>query len=262
VRGRSVVVTGAAGGIGAVLARRFAEEGARVALLDRDEAGARARAAELEAAGADALALGCDVTAEEDCRAALAAVSERFGGVDVLVNNAGITHLGLFRDTDVEVLRRVMEVNFFGAVNCTKVALPSLLERRGRIVVLSSVAGFAPLASRTGYSASKHALHGFFESLRAEHRRDGLRVTMVCPSFVDTAIADRALGPDGRTAPREARTGVRGAVPPEQVAEAIFAATGRGRRLLAVPRPARAYYWMTRLAPSLYERLMARRTLG
>ncbi|MBW2234594.1 MAG: SDR family NAD(P)-dependent oxidoreductase, partial [Deltaproteobacteria bacterium] len=157
MRDRSVVVTGAAGGIGAVLARRFAEEGARVALLDRDEAGARARAAELEAAGAHALALGCDVTAEEDCRAALAAVTERFGGVDVLVNNAGITHLGLFRDTDVEVLRRVMEVNFFGAVNCTKMALPSLLERRGRIVVLSSVAGFAPLASRTGYSASKHA---------------------------------------------------------------------------------------------------------
>jgi short-subunit dehydrogenase len=259
VRDRSVVVTGAAGGIGAVLARRFAEEGARVALLDRDEAGARARTAELEAAGADALALGCDVTAEEDCRAALAAVSERFGGVDILVNNAGITHLGLFRDTDVEVLRRVMEVNFFGAVNCTKVALPSLLERRGRIVVLSSVAGFAPLASRTGYSASKHALHGFFESLRAEHLQDGLGVTMVCPYFVNTAIGAHALGPHGEPAGEGQRTGVRGAIEPEQVADAILRGVRRGQDRVLVPSQARLAWWISRLAPSLYERLMARR---
>jgi short-subunit dehydrogenase len=259
VRDRSVVVTGAAGGIGAVLARRFAEEGARVALLDRDLAGASARAAELEATGADVVALGCDVTAEEDCRSALAAVGERFGGVDVLVNNAGITHLGLFRDTDVAVLRRVMEVNFFGAVNCTKAALPSLLERRGRIVVLSSVAGFAPLATRTGYSASKHALHGFFESLRAEHLQDGLGVTMVCPYFVNTEIGAHALGPHGEAAGEAKRTGVRGAIEPEQVADAILRGVRRGQDRVLVPSQARLAWWISRLAPSLYEHLMARR---
>ena len=259
MRERSVVVTGAAGGIGAVVARRFAEEGARVALLDRDVAGVRARAAELEASGADALALGCDVTSEADCCAALDAVTSRFGGVDVLVNNAGITHLGRFYDTDVDVLRRVMEVNFFGAVNCTKVALPSLLERRGRIVVLSSVAGFAPLASRTGYSASKHALHGFFESLRAEHLQDGLGVTMVCPYFVNTAIGAHALGPDGGLAGEEQRTGVRDAIEPEQVAEAILRGVRRGQDRVLVPRQAVLAWWISRLAPSVYERIMARR---
>jgi short-subunit dehydrogenase len=188
-------------------------------------------------------------------------VCDTHGGVDVLINNAGITHLGRFRDTDVAVIRKVMDVNFFGAVHCTKAALPSLLARRGQVIVLSSVAGFAPLATRTGYAASKHALHGFFDSLRAEHEAEGLRVLLVCPSFVDTAIGAHALGTDGRPASADARSGVRGAIPPERVADAVFAASRAGRRLLLIPRQARAYYWISRLAPHLFARLMARRTL-
>jgi len=195
-----------------------------------------------------------------DCTAALASVVGAFGGVDVLVNNAGITHLGPFRETEVDVIRRVMEVNFFGSVHCTKAALGSLLERRGRIVVISSVAGVAPLATRTGYSASKYALHGFFESLRAEHRKDGLRVMLVCPSFVDTAIGDHALGTDGGPAPRAARTGVRSPARPSDVADAIVRAAARDRRLLLVGRGAKLSWWIARLAPSLFERLMIRRT--
>jgi len=261
-RDRSVVITGAAGGIGSALARRFAREGARLALLDRDGADTQALAKEVEALGASALPVTCDVTSLPDCEAAVDSVIGAFGGIDVLVNNAGITHLGLFRDTDVEVVRRVMEVNFFGAVHCTKAALTSLLERRGRIVVISSVAGVAPLATRTGYAASKHALNGFFESLRAEHCRDGLRVMLVCPSFVDTAIGDHALGADGGPAPRTARTGVRSPVPPSDVADAIVRAAARNRRLLLVGRQATLSWWIATLAPALYERLMIRRTLA
>jgi NAD(P)-dependent dehydrogenase (short-subunit alcohol dehydrogenase family) len=256
---RVVVVTGAAGGIGAALARRFAREGGRVALLDRDGDGVAAVAAQVDASSS--MAVSCDVTSFAECEAAIGEVSARWGGVDVLVNNAGITHLGRFHETDVDVIRRVLEVNFFGAVNCTKAALPSLLERRGRIVVTSSVAGIAPLATRSGYSASKHALHGFFDSLRAEHHDDGLRVLLVCPSFVDTAIGDHALGPDGGGAPPDGRSGVRSPMAPDDLADAVVRATARDRRLLLVGREAWLSYGIARLAPRLYERLMVRRVV-
>ncbi len=262
MRDRSVVVTGAASGIGAAVAWRFARAGSRVALLDVDADGARRIAAEIRSGGGTALPLRCDVASGDDCRSAIGAVERTFGGIDVLVNNAGITHLGLFRDTEVSVLRRVMEVNFFGAVQCTKAALPSLLARRGRIAVLSSVAGLAPLSGRSGYAASKHALHGFFGSLRAEHRRDGLGVTLVCPSFVRTNIGARALGPDGRLAAAGARTGVRRELEPEAVAEAIFRGVRRRRRLVLVPAEARLARWLVALFPAGYEALMARRTLS
>lgn len=260
MKDRSVVITGAAGGIGTALAHRFAREGARLALLDREAGPLEDLAKQLESAGTRSLALTCDVTSPEACEAAMHAVVRELGGVDVLVNNAGITHLGRFADTDLAVLRRVMEVNFFGAVHCTRAALPSLLARRGQIVVLSSVAGIAPLATRTGYSASKHALHGFFESLRAEHAAEGLRVLMVCPSFVDTPIGDHALGTDGGAAPREARTGAGHPAAPGDVADAIVRAAKRDRRLLLVPGEAALSYWLARLLPRLYERLMIRRT--
>ncbi len=256
-----VVVTGAASGLGAALARRYARETPRVALLDRDEVNLAAVAAELGELGASPMTAVCDITSASECAAAVERVLRRWGGIDILVNNAGITHLGRFRDTDLEVLRKVVDVNFFGAVHMTKAALTSLLERSGRIVVVSSVAGIAPLALRTGYAASKHALHGFFESLRAEHAADGLAITMVCPSFIDTAIGDHALGPDGRTATAGSRTGVRDPVPPEAVADAIVDAVRRERTLLLYPRDARLSYWLARLAPSVFERLMIRRTL-
>jgi len=258
----SVVITGAAGGIGSALARRFGDAGCHLALLDVDPAGVSAVADQLRERAPSVLPLACDITSAEQCADAMRRIGDTHGGIDVLINNAGLTHLGLLRDTDVAVLRKVMDVNFFGAVHCTKAALPSLLERRGQLIVISSVAGFAPLATRCGYAASKHALHGFFDSLRAEHERDGLRVLLVCPSFVDTAIGAHALGADGRRATADTRTGVRGAIAPEQVADAVFTASRSGRRILFVPWQARAYYWISRLSPHLFARLMARRTLA
>ncbi len=257
---RSVVITGAGSGIGAALAERFARSGARVALLDVDGEAAAAGAAGLEARGTRALGLACDVTSPAACSEAMETVAKAWGGIDVLVNNAGITHVGLVRDTDVSVIRRVLEVNVLGAVHCTRAALPELLERRGVVAALSSVAGFAPLATRAGYAASKHALHGFFGSLRAEHARDGLAVTLVCPSFVRTAIGENALGPDGRKA--GGRSGVRHEIEPAAAAEAIFRGIAARRRLVFVGREARLAWWASRIWPAAYERAMTRRTLG
>jgi NAD(P)-dependent dehydrogenase (short-subunit alcohol dehydrogenase family) len=166
--GKVVVITGAAGGLGRALARAFVAAGARIAALDRDAAGAEALAAELCGAGGQALAIACDVTDAAACGRAMDEVIRAWNRIDVLVNNAGITHRSAWRRTEPEVIRRVMEVNFFGSVHCTRTALDALIASRGLVIVISSVAGFAPLIARTGYAAAKHALHGFFESLRTE----------------------------------------------------------------------------------------------
>jgi NAD(P)-dependent dehydrogenase (short-subunit alcohol dehydrogenase family) len=251
LRGRVVAITGAAGGLGRALVAAFAARGARVAALDLDEAG-------LAHLAPGILALPCDITRPEACRAAVAQVLARFGALDVLVNNAGISHRSLFGATDPAVIRRVMEVNFFGALNATQAALEALAARRGAIVVVSSVAGFAPLAARTGYAASKHALHGLFDTLRAELAASGVHVMIACPSFIRTEIERSHLGADGGAAPGP-RTVVGEALEPDDVAARIAHALERGQRLVLIGRVARLSWWLTRIAPGLYARLMARR---
>ena len=259
--GRVVVITGAAGGLGRALARAFAGAGARVAALDTDAAGAEALAAELRSNGRQALGLACDVTDAAACERAMAAVMAAWSRIDVLINNAGITHRSAYRRTDPAVTRRVMEVNFFGSVHCTRAALDALCEFRGLIVVVSSVAGFAPLIARTGYAAAKHALHGFFESLRTELADEGVGVLMVCPSFIDTGIDRNALGGDGRQA-RHAQQIVGARARPEDIAAGILRAAQNGRRLLLPGRIAKLAWWLSRIAPGYYARAMVRRLRG
>ena len=254
-RDKVAVVTGAAGGLGRAIAARFAAAGARVALLDRDAAAVEAAAAGL---GQAALGLACDVADAAQCERALSRAAAALGPVHVLVNNAGISHRSGFAATDPAVIRRVMEVNFFGAVNCTRAALDDLARTRGLIVTVSSVAGFSPLIARTGYAASKHALHGFFDSLRTEVAGRGIDVMLVCPAFVATGIERNALAGDGAPV-RHAQQVVGARAAPEAVAEEIYLAARRGRRLLLHGRTAVLAWWVSRFAPALYARVMARR---
>ena len=199
----------------------------------------------------------CDITDEEACHGAVREGIAAFGGIDVLINNAGRTHLSFVDETDASVFRRIMDINFFGAVYVTQAALPSLQDRKGSIAVMSSVAGFAPLAGRSGYAASKHALHGFFESLRGEVAPQGVRVTMVCPAFTRTDIGASALGADGGPA-TQPRTVTGKALEPSAVAEAVFRGVAAGRRLVVLSPVGKLSLVLSRIAPRIFEFLMLR----
>jgi NAD(P)-dependent dehydrogenase (short-subunit alcohol dehydrogenase family) len=256
--GATVVISGAGGGLGRALALRFARAGARIVGLDRDETAIAALGAELTRSGTDALALPCDVTDATACREAIETALRHFGRIDAVVNNAGLSHRSPFADTDIAVLRRVVDVNLFGAIHLTHPAVPALRQTGGLIVTISSVAGFTPLIARTGYAASKHALHGLFESLRTELAGDGVDVLLVCPSFIATHIDRNALGAQGAAA-SHAQVVVGRPLDPADVADRIVRACERRQRLLLVGRTARAAWWLSRFAPALYERIMARR---
>jgi NAD(P)-dependent dehydrogenase (short-subunit alcohol dehydrogenase family) len=256
-KGKVVIVTGAASGIGAAICQRFAAKGAKIGLLDMDEAGVKVAADKLKDAGADVVGIKCDVVNEAECTSAIGAVVELFGGVDLLVNNAGITQRSAFVDTEISVYRKVMDVNFYGSLNCTRAAIDSLIERKGSIIVIESLAGLTPLLGRTGYCASKHALHGFFTSLRSELRDSGVHIMLVCPGFVNTNLQTRALGGDGQVTVHP-QSVVGKPTSAEKVAEAIYKGALHKRHLLVLTPVGKLAYWISRLAPVLYERLMAR----
>lgn len=257
--GKTVLITGAAGGLGAALCQRYAAAGARIAAMDRDEARLNALA---ESLPADTLLLGGvqagDITNPDACRAAVAKTVAQFGALDALINNAGISHRSLLADTDPDVIRRVMEVNFFGAMQLTHAALPHVIASRGVVAAISSVAGYAPLLGRTGYCASKHALHGFFDTLRTEVQDLGVDVTLVCPSFIATGIGGAALGGRGTSA-TSPRITTGGESEPEDIAQRIFTAIAQGKPLLLPDRTSQLAWWVSKLAPGFYANTMKRR---
>ena len=256
-KGKVVVVTGAASGIGAAICRRFGGAGGKIGLLDVDEAGVKTAAGKLLSMGVDAVGLKCDVVNELQCKSAIDTIIEHHGGIDVLVNNAGITQRSAFVDTKICVYRRIMEVNFYGSLMCTKMAIDSLIERKGNIIVIESLAGLTPLLGRTGYCASKHALHGFFTSLRTELRDSGVHVMIVCPGFVETNLQTRALGGDGRVT-QHPQSVVGKPASAAKVADAIYKGALIRRHLLVLTPVGKLAYWISRFAPVFYERLMAR----
>jgi short-subunit dehydrogenase len=192
-----VIITGASSGIGEATAREFAKYGSKVVLAARSGEKLERIVDEINAESGTACYVKTDVSNEDDCRKLVETAVSKYGTVHILINNAGLSMRAVFDDVDLMVLHRLMDVNFWGTVYCTKYALPYLVANRGSIVGVSSVAGFHGLPGRTGYSASKFAIHGFLETLRIENLKRGLHVMIIAPGFTSSEIRKHALTADG-----------------------------------------------------------------
>ncbi len=193
-----VLVTGGSSGIGRATALRLAGHGCKVVVAARDAAALEEVVREATGLGASALAVPTDVSDSEQCRRAVEAAAERFGGLDILLCSAGISMRAYFAGCDLAAMERVMRVNFFGTLYATHYALPHVRKARGSLVALSSLTGKRGIPSYSIYGASKFAIQGLYDSLRLELRRDGVHVGVVAPGFVDTPLRERVLGPDGK----------------------------------------------------------------
>ncbi|MDP4185789.1 MAG: SDR family oxidoreductase [Bacteroidota bacterium] len=190
-----VVITGASSGIGKALAYEFAAQGAKLVLAARRTD--RLTQIELDLKNTEILSVKTDVSVEDECKQLIEQAFVRFGRIDILVNNAGISMRALFEDLDLSVLKRLMDVNFWGTVYCTKYALPYLLKTKGSVVGIISIAGYVGLPGRTGYSASKFAIRGFLDTLRIENLKKGLHVLVAAPGFTASEVRFSALNAEG-----------------------------------------------------------------
>ena len=258
MRDKVVAITGASKGIGAELAKQLAARGAKLVLAARSEKELEEVAAVCRKAGASVVTVKADVTNERDCQAIISGAVVAFGRLDVLVNNAGATMWARFEDIDdMSILKRIMDVNYMGAVYCTKHALPHLRDTKGLIVGISSLAGRTGVPTRTGYSAAKHAMVGFFDSLRIELDGSGVGVTMIYPGFVATGIRENATGPDGKpilvSPVKEGEVmGV------EECARRIVAAIEGRKREVVMTARGKMGLWLKLVAPSLVDRIARR----
>ena len=190
-----VIVTGGTDGIGRALVEELLKSGAKVATCGRDND--KLYRLQSDHPSYPLHTMVADVSNENDCRRFIETTMKFFGNIDILINNAGISMRALLKDANIEVIRKVMEINFFGAVYCTKYALNSIIERKGTIVGVSSIAGYRGLPGRNGYSASKFALQGWLEAIKTELAQDGVHVMWVCPGFTTSNIRHAALNKDG-----------------------------------------------------------------
>ncbi len=199
MKNKVIIVTGASSGIGLAAAKEFASKGGNVVLAARNisKLGEECQILKSHYPTQEFIAVATDVTKDDDCKNLIDRTVEKFGRIDILVNNAGISMRALFKDTDVSVIKNLMDVNFWGTVYCTKYALPYLLEAKGSVVGVISIAGFKGLPARTGYSASKFAVYGFMDTLRVEHLHDGLHVMIFAPGFTASNIRNTALTANG-----------------------------------------------------------------
>jgi len=250
-----VILTGASTGIGEALAHQLAQQGAWLALAARNAAKLEQVAAECRAHGSRALVVPTDVTDEAQCELLIDRTVAEFGRIDTLINNAGLSMwMKLEEVEDLASLEYLMRVNFFGSMYCTYYALPHLKRTKGRIIAIASVAARTGVPTRTGYAASKHAMVGFFESLRIEVEDDGVSVTIAYPDFVASGMHTRSLGADGQPLGHNPLQ-VDKIMTSEECARLTLEGAARRRRQVVMSNRSRLGQWLKLIAPGQVDKI-------
>lgn len=250
-----VIITGGSSGIGKALAQRFGLQGSRILITGRNADDLRLAVDELTKQGIVAHGFQADVSREEDNQNMAAEAIRLFGKIDILINNAGIPMRALFEEVDLAVIKKIMDINFFGAVYATKYCLPEIIKNKGSVIGICSIAGYRGLPGRTGYSASKFALNGFLEALRTEMLKKGVHIMTASPGFTATNTFKRSLTKDGTPqgkSPRKEGT----MMTAEECARHIYAATIKRRKILILTAQGKLTVFLNKWFPGLTDKLV------
>ncbi len=254
MKDKVVIITGASSGIGKALAFSFGREGAKIVITGRKEVPLMEVSQALTKSGIDNLAIVSDVSIEQDNVDVIDKTVQKYGKIDILINNAGISMRSMFEDCDLKVIKSVMDVNFWGTVYATKYALPHIKATKGSIVGVSSIAGYRGLPVRSGYSASKFAVNGFLEALRTELLHTGVHVLTACPGFTASNIRVASLGSDGNSKGESMRD-EGNMMSSEEVADRILKAVKNRDRGMILTLQGKAIVLINKLLPKLADKI-------
>lgn len=248
MKNKVVLITGGSSGIGKACAEAFGKAGAKIVITGRKQEALDETKLYLDSKAINCFTIVADVSRESDCKNVVEQTLDKFGTIDVLINNAGISMRALFEECELTVIRQVMETNFFGMVYMTKYALPSIIAQKGSVIGISSIAGYRGLPARSGYSASKFAMNGFLEALRTEMLPKGVHILTACPGFTASNIRNTALAKDGKPqgeSPRDEQK----MMTAEEVAEHILQATYARKATLVLTRQGRLTVFLNKWLP-------------
>ena len=252
------IITGASAGIGKELALRLAKQGSFLVLAARDENKLNEIAAQCRKLGGKAIAVKTDVSDKLQCKDLIEKTFSEYGRIDSLFNNAGISMWAKFDEiTDIDMFEKIMKVNYLGSVYCTYFALPHLKKTKGRLIGISSLTGKTGVPTRSGYAASKHAMAGFFDSLRIELANTGVSVTMIYPGFVSTEVRERAFGGDGKPLGKS-HVQEEKVMTVDKCAELIIRAASKRKRELVMTARAKVGMWIKLVSPKLVDKISAK----
>jgi short-subunit dehydrogenase len=255
MKDKVVIITGGSSGIGEALAEVFGKNGSKILITGRNKSDLDKAVAVLSQKGITVVGVVADASIEQENKKMADEALKHFGKIDILINNAGITMRALFEELDLTVIKKVMDINFYGVLYATQACLPEIIRNKGSVIGISSIAGFRGLPGRIGYSASKFALNGFLEVLRTEMLYRGVHVLTACPGFTSSNIRNKALTKDGSVQGESPRDEDK-MMTAEECATHIYKATLKRKNFLILTTQGKLAVWLNKLFPSLADKLV------